>query len=306
MYYRIMTGFRKILGIAWTNLKRNSYLSWGATGTLALTLVLFLGLLAVQFLSGQIVDSLKNKIDISTYFKTDTPESQILAIRDDLEGFELVESVTYTTQDQALEDFKNRHKDDQLIQDSLSQLDSNPLEASLNIKSKDPARYNEIAQFMEANKFRSSIDKINFYENQGVIDRVQSLSSGIKNWGLAVTLFVALLAMLVTLNTIRLTIYNQKQEIEIMRLVGASNWYIRGPYLAEGGFYGLFGAIISLIIFYPIVYLVSGQIENFVSAVNIFNYFLHNIIQVSLLTIVLGIFLGVVSSFVTISKHLKI
>jgi len=287
-------------------LKRNSYLSLGASGTLALTLILFLGLLSIQFLSGQIVDSLKNKIDISAYFKIDATESQILAVKQDLEGYKLVDSVTYISRDQALADFKARHQDDQNIRDSLSQLDSNPLQASLNVKSKDPSQYVDIVKFLEANKFRSTIDKINFYENQGVIDRIQSISSGVSNWGLVVTLLVGLIAILVTFNTIRLTIYNQKQEIEIMRLVGASNWYIRGPYLAEGGLYGLFAALVALLIFYPIVYLVSGKIENFVTSVNIFSYFFHNIIQVSLLTILLGVVLGVVSSFITISKHLKI
>lgn len=300
------SGFRKILDIAWTNLKRNSYLSLGASGTLALTLILFLGLLSVQFLSGQIVNSLKDKIDVSAYFKTDATESQILEVKQALENFKLVSSVTYTSREQALTDFKNRHIDDQNIQDSLSQLDSNPLQASLNIKSKDPSMYADIVKFLDANKFRSTIDKINFYENQGVIDRIQSISRGVNNWGLVVTLLVGLIAILVTFNTIRLTIYNQKQEIEIMRLVGASNWYIRGPYLAEGGLYGLFAALGALVIFYPIVYLVSGKIESFVTSVNIFSYFLHNIIQVSLLTILLGVVLGVVSSFITISKHLKI
>lgn len=301
-----MTGFRKIFDIAWTNLKRNSYLSWGATGTLALTLILFLGLLSLQFISNEVVDSLKNKIDVSAYFKTDASETQIQEIQDDLKNHALVESVTYTSRDQALAEFRDRHKDDELIQESLTQLDDNPLQASLNIKSKDPARYSEITKFLEEHPSSGAIDKINFYENQGVIDRIQSVSSAVGNWGLLVTLFVGLIAILVTFNTIRLTIYNQKQEIEIMRLVGASNWYIRGPYLMEGGLYGLFAAIVALLIFYPAVYLFSDKIENFVVSVSMFSYFASNIILVFLLTVVIGICLGVVSSYITISKHLKI
>ncbi len=301
-----MTGFRKIFDIAWTNLKRNSFLSWGATGTLALTLILFLGLISLQFLSNQIVETLKDKIDISAYFKVDAPEEHILKIKSDLESHELVESVTYVSRDQALADFKERHKDDQSIQESLAELDSNPLQASLNIKSTDPSRFEEIVQYLNTHEFSGSIDKVNFYENQGAIEKIQSLSRGIGNWGLAVTLVVGFIALLVTFNTIRLTIYNQKQEIEIMRLVGASNWYIRGPYLVEGGLYGLFAALIALLVFYPVIYFVSPKIESFVTSVNTFGYFMHNIILVALLTIVMGIIMGVISSFVTIAKHLKI
>ena len=287
-------------------MKRNSFLSFGATGTIALTLILFLAILALQFLSNEVVISLQDKIDVSTYFKTDANEEQIMQIKSDLQSNTLVKEVTYTSRDQALIDFKERHKDDLVIQDSLSNLDSNPLQASLNIKAKDPTQYVAITKFLEDHKFKSVIDKINFYENQGAIERIHSLSSGVQNWGFAVMFLVGLIAIMVTLNTIRLTIYNQKQEIEIMRLVGASNWYIRGPYLAEGGFYGLFAAVIALVVFYPAVYLVSDKVATLIPTVSLFAYFAGNIVQVILLTAVIGVFLGVVSSAITISKHLKI
>lgn len=298
--------FHRIIKTAWTNLQRNSYLSLGATGTIALTLILFLGILALQFLSNQVVLSLQDKIDVSVYFKTDAAESQIMQVKSELNGNSLVQDVSYISRDQALADFKNRHKNDEVIQESLSQLGENPLQASLSIKSKDPSQYASIVKAIENSKFKSIVDKINFYENEGVIESIHSLSRNIQNWGLLVTMVIGAIAILVTFNTIRLTIYNQKQEIEIMRLVGASNWYIRGPYLAEGGFYGLFAAGAALLIFYPIMYLVSDKVASFVPSVSLMGYFLGNIGQVTLVTVVLGIFLGVVSSAITISKHLKI
>ena len=260
----------------------------------------------MQFLSGEVVASLQDKIDISVYLKTDAEESQILRLKSDLESDKLVENVTYVSRDRALAEFKERHEDDKLIQDSLSQLDQNPLQASLSIKSKDPSQYATIAQAIEQNRLRGLVDKINFYENQGVIERIHSISRGLQNWGLVVTLLVGLIAVMVTFNTIRMTIYNQKQEIEIMRLVGASNWYIRGPYLAEGGFYGLFAAMTAIIIFYPVAYMASDKVAAFVPSVSLTAYFLGNIGQVVLMTVFLGVALGVISSYITISKHLKI
>ena len=132
------------------------------------------------------------------------------------------------------------------------------------------------------------------------------MSRSVKTWGAAAGLMLALIAVLVTFNTVRLTIYNQKQEIEIMRLVGASNWHIRGPYLAEGGFYGLFAALIALVIFYPIVYLVSDKISYFAESVDLLAYFGRGFAQVLLLTVGLGVLLGVASSFIAIRRHLKI
>ena len=273
---------------------------------MALTLLLFLGLLAVQFTASQIVASLQEKIDISAYFTPDATEDQILQLKSELQSLGEVASIAYISREQALADFKEHHAQDQLIQESLAQLDFNPLAASLNIKAKDSAQYASIVQFLENNKFRGVIDKIDFYENKGVIERIQNISGGIRDWGLAATLILAVIAVLVTFNTIRLTIFNQKQEIEIMRLVGASNWHIRGPYLVEGGLYGLFAALAALAIFYPVVFFVSDKISSFAPDINLSSYFFGGIAQIFLLVIVLGIFLGVTSSFIAIRKHLKV
>ncbi len=298
--------FKRIIKTGWTNFKRNSYLSLGATGVMALALILFLGLLSLQFVSSRVISSLEDKIDVSAYFKTNATEDQILKVKSDLLMQADVATVDYVSRDQALSDFRARHVNDKLIQDSLSQLDINPLAASINIKTKDAAHYADITKFLENSKFASVIDKINFYENKGVIDRIQNLSGGVKNWGAIGVLVLAVIAVLVTFNTVRLTIYNQKQEIEIMRLVGASNWHIRGPYLAEGGLYGLFAGVISLAIFYPVIYFVSGKVLSFAPTVNLFSYFLGGMPQVLLMVFGLGIALGMVSSTIAIRQHLKI
>ena len=230
----------------------------------------------------------------------------MLKIKSDLASLPEVVSVIYVSREQALADFRARHSQDELIQESLEQLDSNPLAASLNIKAGDSSQYASITQFLENNTFRHVIDKINFYENKSVIDRIESISSGIQNWGLIITFLLALIAVMVTFNTVRLTIYNQKQEIEIMRLVGASNWHIRGPYLAEGGLYGIFASMAALAVFYPVVYLVSDKISSFVPQVNLFAYFLGGAWQVVPIVAGLGIALGIVSSSIAIRKHLRI
>ena len=298
--------FKNILKNGWTNFRRNQYLSVAATGIMALVLIVFLGLLGFQFITSEVVVSLQDKVDMSAYFKQDAPEDQILQIKSDVTALSVVANVTYVSREQALQDFKNRHAKDPLIQESLNQLATNPLSASLNIKTKIPGQYAMVADFLEKNKYRPIIDKINFYENQSVIDRIEHLSKAIKNSGLIITLVLAFIAVMVTFNTVRLTIYSQKQEIEIMRLVGASNWHIRGPYLAEGAFYGLIAGGLSLIIFYPIVYFISTKITRFSPTTDLFGYFLGGILQVGALCVALGMLLGMISSFIAIRRYLKI
>jgi cell division transport system permease protein len=290
----------------WTNFKRNSYVTFGTTGVMALVLLLFLGLVAVHFLTGVMVTNLENKVDVSVYFKTDAADSAISTVKTDLESLNTVQSVQYVSRDDALAQFKERHANDALIQQSLAELATNPLEASLNVKATDPGQYASIVSFLETHKLRSTIDTINYYENEAVIARVQSISQSSQEWGFVVIALLALIAVLVAFNTIRLTIYNQHSEIEIMRLVGGSNWYIRAPYLVEGALYGSFAAGVALVVFYIAAGSVSSKVALVMPGVSLIGYFGGNVIQIVLLTLVAGIGLGMVSSLIAIRRFLKI
>jgi cell division transport system permease protein len=297
---------KRIFNTGWLNFKRNSYLSLGTTGIMVMVLLLFSALMGINFLSFKVVSSIQEKVDVTAYFKTEASEEEIAKVRADLETKSEVKDIEYVSREKALEDFKTSHAGDVLIQESLAELDSNPLQASLNIKAIDPSQYASIVTFLEGNKFRSLIDKINFYENEQVINRVERISAGIKGWGMLLTFALALVAVLVTFNTIRLTIYNQKQEIEIMRLVGGSNWHIKAPYLVEGGLYGAFAALATVAIFYPVVYLVSPKVELLMPNASLIGYFGSNALLYIVLVFSGGILLGVISSFVAIRRFLKV
>lgn len=298
--------FLRVFNAGWTNFKRNSYLTLGTTGVMALVLLLFSGLLVLNYVSDQIVSNIEDKVDVSVYFKTDTSENEILQIKSDVESLPEVKNITYISREQALAEFKVLHAGQATIQESLAELDFNPLQASLNIKAYDSTQYASIVGFLEGNKFRVLIDKINFYENEAVINRIQNISNGLRNWGLLATLVLAAIAVLVTFNTIRLTIYNQKQEIEIMRLVGGSYWHIKTPYLVEGALYGTLAAAVTVVLFYPALYLISSKVSVLMPGLALFNYFTSNAISFVGLVILAGILLGVVSSFVAIRRFLKI
>ena len=297
---------KRVFNVGWTNFKRNTYLSMGTTGVMVLVLFLFSGLMSLNYLASQIVSGLEAKVDVSVYFKNDASEQEITQVKSDLESLGTVKNVDYVSKDQALSEFKARHAGDTLVQDSLAELDENPLQASLNVKADDSSQYASIVTFLEGNKFRSLVDKINFYENEQVIQRVLAISGGVRNWGFLLTMALALIAVLVTFNTVRLTIYSQKQEIEIMRLVGGSNWHIKAPYLVEGGLYGALAAGIVAVIFYPATFFISPKVESLMPGVSLISYFVSNIFQFVPLIFFLGILLGVTSSFVAIRRFLKV
>jgi cell division transport system permease protein len=298
--------FGRVIRSGWTNFKRNSYVSFGTTGVTALVLVLFLGLVGVNFISSVVVSSLEGKVDVSLYLKEEATDDQIATIRMDLEQLNTVAHVDYVSRDEALAAFKERHAQDALIQESLAELESNPLQASLNIRAADSGQYASIVSFLETHKLRTSIDKINFYENEAVIGRVQRISQSMQQGGMVATLFLAVIAVLVAFNTVRLTIYNQKAEIEIQRLVGASNWYIRAPYLIEGALYGFFAAVLALGVWYAGAAAASPKVSLVMPGVSLIGYFVGNVFQVTAMTLAGGIGLGVVSSLIAIRRFLKI
>ncbi|HAU07719.1 MAG: hypothetical protein UW46_C0004G0008 [Candidatus Yanofskybacteria bacterium GW2011_GWF1_44_227] len=306
MHYHLKETLKRIFNTGWLNFVRNSYVSFGTTGVMTLVLLLFAGLMSLNFLSTKVVEGLQDKVDVSAYFKSSASEEEVASVKIDLEKNQLVKNVLYISKDQALADFKKRHAGDPLIQESLAELDENPLQASLNIKANNPDTYAEIVKFLEANKFRSLIDKINYYENEAVIKRVEGISGGIKTWGLIATLLLALIAILVTFNTIRLTIFNQKQEIEIMRLVGGSNWHVKAPYLVEGAIYGVFAAVIAGALFYPIAYFLSPKISILIPGVSLIGYFGSNFFSFIFLLLLVGVLIGVASSYIAIRKFLKV
>jgi len=288
------------------NFRRNSYVSFGTTGVMALVLFLFLGLMAINFLSGVVVSGLEGKVDVSVYLKEEATDDDVTQLRADLEKLSTVARVDYVSRERALADFRERHAQDALIQESLAELETNPLQASLNIKANDTGDYASIVSYIETHPLRSVLDKINYYENEAVIGRVQRISSSMQEGGMLATLVLAIIAVLVAFNTVRLTIYNQKQEIEIQRLVGASNWYIRAPYLVEGGMYGIVAAAIALVVWYAGAAVISSKVALVMPGVSLIGYFGGNLPQVVGLTLIAGIALGIVSSLIAIRRFLRV
>ncbi|HXV26506.1 MAG TPA: permease-like cell division protein FtsX [Candidatus Paceibacterota bacterium] len=297
---------RRVFAAGWKNFRRNRYVSIGTTGVMSLVLLLFLCLVGVNFLGSVLVQNLEGKVDVRLYLKNEATDDEVKTIRTELEALNSVKYVDFVSREQALAEFKERHANDALIQQSLSELPDNPLQAWLNIKATDATQYASIVGFLEASRMRSVIDKINYYDNEAVIGRIQGISHAVQNWGMIGTLLLAFISVLVAFNTVRLTIYNQKQEIEIQRLVGASNWYIRAPYMIEGVLYGGFATAIALVLFFGGLQFASPKVAVLMPGVSLMGYFAGNVVQIIGMTLFAGIALGVVSSLVAIRRFLNV
>jgi len=296
----------RILKSGLTNFWRNKWLSGAAVATMSLTIFVMISLLLLNVMTQTVIKTLEDKIDISVYFDLETPEEQILKTRAALVKLEEVRSVEYVSAEDSLARFKERHQDNPILMQSLQELGENPLEASLNIKAQLASQYESIVNFLSQSEYEQIIDKINYRENERVISRLSSITSTIRQTGFIVSIILALIAILVTFNTVRLTIYSMRGEINVMKLVGASNWFIRGPFVVEGALYGLLAALITLLVFYPVLWYLSPKITGFLPGSDLFYFFQINFWSIFFLQILIGVGLGVISSLVAIRRYLRI
>lgn len=284
---------------------RNGWLSTATVAIMVLALLVFLNLLLFHAVTDAAVSSIQDKIDISVYFKNTTTEDQILSIKQSLESLSEVKSVDYISSDQALQIFKSNHQSDEAISQAINELTTNPLEASLNIRAQRPDQYAAIAEYLNAPNLSQYIDSVSYAKNQVVIDRLAKLVDTVNRVGLTLIVLLSLIAGLVVFNTVRLAIYSNREEIGIMRVVGASNSMVRGPYMIEGFLCGLIAAVVSLILAFPEAYFASPYIGVLVPNFVLFGYFWTGILTFLGYQLLFGVGIGVLSSFIAVRRYLK-
>jgi cell division transport system permease protein len=256
------------------------------------------------------ITNIERKVDVNVYFYPNAAESQILEMKTSIEQLPQVAMVSYVSRDEALKAFQDRHQNDYLTLQALDELGTNPLGASLNIQAKDSGQYESIAQFLSSDSASSIenkniIEKINYYQNKEIIGRLTNLAHTVQRVGIILTVVFIGLSIIVTLNTIRMAIYGAREEITVMRLVGAENKYIQGPFMIEGIVSGLFAAVITIIALFPLTLWISKYTVDFFGGLSLVQYYGDNFLQLLLILLVVGILLGALSSLFAIRRYLK-
>jgi len=300
------TFLSRIFKYGWQSFSRGKWLSVATLVVIVLALVVFESLIVFTVITKTSLSLLQDKIDISVYFKPKTNEDAILKIKKAIEALPETASVEYVSREKALALFKETHKNDVAISQALQELNDNPLSPVLNIKAQKPDQYAMIAEELERESWQSITQKITYRQNQTIIDRLSKIIDITNRVGLILTILLTLTAIVITFNTVSLAIYSNREEIGIMRLVGAPNSLISGPYMVEGIIYGVIGAIISLLLFWPAVYWGAPYLKYFLTDLDLRAYFSTHFLSLIGYQLIFGIALGVISSNFAIQKYLKI
>lgn len=290
---------------------RNAFVSFATMLVMTVTLFVIGALLFMSAALNTVLADIQDKVDINAYFLTSAGEEKILAIKSAIEQLPEVASVTYVSREEALARFRERHQNDQLTLQALEELEENPLGASLAIKAKEASQYEAVAKFLESNTAVGDgeaqiIEKINYYQNKEVIERLNNIITGAERAGVIFGILLIIASIMIAFNTIRLAIYTSKDEIEIMQLVGANYWFVRGPFIIEGALYGLVSGLLVMVVFYPLSIYLAPISEGFFGSFNTYNFYINNFGMLVQYVIGSGVVLGAVSSFFAVRRYLGI
>lgn len=304
----MLTNFGRIFNFAIKDFSRNKGISIAAVFVLIVTIMLVTGLLFFQGITGYLTTQIQNKIDITAYFINGAQEKDILSAKAEiLKMSPNIKSINYISQDQALASFNELHKDNAVLAKALQEVGDNPFLPSLNITTNgDPAQYEQIANILQTSDFSKLINKVDFSQKKATIKEVYSITSNINMFGLVLGIILIIVAALVVYNTIKLATENSKEEISTMRVVGASNWFIRGPFVIQGVFYGVIAFLICFILSGITAYFLTSKINDLLPGFNMFNYFLTNWWIFVLIQLSFGIGVGAISAVVVVKKYLDI
>ncbi len=305
------TSIKRVIKAGVVNSYRNGFVSLASV--LIMTVTLFV-IGSVIFLSATLsasLEEIRSKVDVNVYFLTSAKEEEVQTLAKALRTLPEVKEVEYISRAQALLDFKKRHENDELTLQALQELPDNPLGAVLNVKAKEPSQYEGIANFLKGDSALSSntknvIDEVNYYDNKTAIDKLSGILISAERLGFGFALLLVIISISIAFNTIRLAIYISREEIGVMRLVGASNKYIRGPFVVSGILYGVVSSLLTLALFYPLTYYLGDSTENFFSGLNLFRYYLAHFGEFFQILVGSGIALGAISSFLAVRRYLNV
>ena len=305
------TALKRIFRAGFVSFWRNWFVSLASLLMMTVTLFVIGSLLFVGVVFSTTLDFIKERVDVTVYFTLAASEEDILAFQKKLTALPEVSAVTYVSREAALAEFRTRPGNDHLTLQALDELGENPLESRLSVRAKDPSQYETIARALESGTALGGsgatiVDRVNYVQNKTAIDNLTAILNSARTFGYAFSAILVVASLLITFTTVRLAIYVSRDEISVMKLVGASNAYIRGPFIFVGFMYGAIAAAATLILFVPLTLWLGPVTEEFFIGLDVFDYYLSHFGQFLLIILGSGVALGVAASSFAVKRHLKI
>ncbi len=284
---------------AFGSLRRNYFMTIAALVTVFLSIVVLGGVLVFVFTTDALLQEVEEKVEITVYLKNDPDPSaeEVSTMQAEIMTWPEVKSCTYVTKEQALERMKEEYADSPEIFDTLT---SNPMPASFEIALVDPQTVDIVAARFEGN---SIVDEVRY--GKEIADKLFAFTDQARNFMLIFIVLLGIVAILLISNTIRLSIFARKREVEIMKLVGATNWFIRWPFLIEGITVGFFGALVAVVVVLVVNNYLLGKISTNLAFLTVPLDAVPYIL-VTIILLAVGVVIGAAGSAIGLRRFLKV
>lgn len=295
----------RVLKFSFQDIGRNIWLSLVTVLILVLTLFSVNLVLAVRAISEAAVGTIKDKIDMSIYLKPDASQERINFLKNKLQEIPEVKDVRFVSKDEAMTNFAKNYQKDSKIAEALRELGGvNPLSPSLVIRPRSVDDFNSVIATLQQVR-DPIIESGDFNNHKEMLDKIDVITKRISDAGLMVSLVFVFITLLVIYNTARVAIYTHRNEIGIMRLVGASNWFIRGPFLVASVIYTVVGMLIMIAVFYVFLNLLHPYLETFFSTYNfnIISYFTNNFGMIFGLEFAVALLVNLLAAYLAVGKY---
>ncbi|MFA6424471.1 MAG: permease-like cell division protein FtsX [Candidatus Magasanikbacteria bacterium] len=297
----------RILKFALQDIARNFGLSFMTVLILVLMLLSVNALWSVRVITNEAVNLIKDQVNVSVYFSAEAGDKNVSEINKYVSAFPEVVKVDLQSAEDVLTSFKQRHSQSKDILGALSELNSNPFGPTMIIKTKEPGDYKKIIKALSVPEYENLIEAKSFDEHESAIEKIQNITSRTEKVVAGLVLLFACISFLIVFNTVRSAIHTQRIEIGIKRLVGASNWFIRGPYLVESFMFSILSLAASIGLLYFALRFIDPYLSVvFPSGFSLTNYYNSNILYVFGVQFVCVLALTILSSGLAMRRQLRI
>jgi len=302
----MFTSLRRIIGLGWQNLTRDGGIAVANIFIIMVPILLVSSLFVLKDVSAFLVKEFQSKADVSIYFNESVSEDDILRVKDKISQIDGVQKVQYASKDQALQDFKQRHQSNEVLLESLDEINSNPLFSALHVTAVSPVQFEEISTMLAGDDYKDLVNRVNYNEKKEIIQKIFAITENTQKIGLMLFTLLGLISVMVTFNTVRIAILSHGVEIGIQRLVGASRWFIRGQFLVEGLIFGVLAAIFSLFVTMIVCWYLGPVMAKIMPGMDIWKNLIASMWTLIGIQMGIGAGLGMLSSTIAMGRHLKI
>ena len=271
-----------------------------------LTLITINILVVFNFLTETSIKIIEEKLDVSVFFLPEVEDAEVLAIKQEFEALPQTKSVEFISREQRVQDFQSEYADNPEIIDSVNEIDENPFGSALVIKTHQTEDYDIIVNILDQERYAGLIEEKDYKNHQEVISTISNITGKARRTGEIMSVVFAIIAILIVFNTIRVAIYTHKEEIAIMKTVGAANWFVKFPFVVQSILYSVVALVFMVLIWYAFLRVADQQVQNFFgSDVSLLVYFRDNFMRIFGTELAVVIVLTILSSSVALRRYLK-